>query len=285
MSKKLTLKLEINGKTLEFGKDKEYKILSVDGLESSDFEITTLSNATYDGSTKISNRIDERVISIEGEFPNVDDVAEQKRQELIGVLNPKYDGVLTVNYGGTVRWIKASVRSFKSKRSNLYEPLSFLIILLSPDPFFRGDTFDENMAEKTKFFNAPFSVWSGGVALSYRLFNQELVLNNDGHAETGAYITFVAQRGTVTNPKIENLTTGEFVEVETEMAEGDILTVNTNQGQTRVELNGVNVSNLKNRDSRYFDLELGENVLKYSAENGYLNLDVFLKWEKKYLGV
>jgi hypothetical protein len=284
-NKHLIFTLLSNGKTLEIGKGTPYRLLEVEGLESSDFEVTTSENATYDGSTIVGSRIQERPIPFTAEYIALDGQEELRRQELISFFNPRHPVKLSVDYCGVKRWINASVRSFKDGRKNLYEPLSFLVILLCPDPFFRGEDFHENMAGKFPLFTSNFAIPSNGVAFAMRIFKQETTFTNNGHNSCGLVLTFAANRGTVVNPKFMNLTTGEFIRILVTMELGDILTVNTNRGQTRIELNGVNISNKKDRASRYFMINQGAVVLKYDADDGYTNLDVYLKWSQEFLGV
>lgn len=284
--KQLIFTLESNGKTLEIGKGKSYQLLEVEGLESSDFEVTTSDNATYDGSTIVGSRIKERLIPFTAEYTALDGQEELRRQELISFFNPRHPVKLSVNHCGVKRWISASVRSFKDGRKNLFEPLSFLVILLCPDPFFRGEDFHENMAGKFPLLTSNFAIpQTIGFGFSRRVFKQETTFNNNGHNPCGLVLTFAANRGPVTNPKFINMTTGELIRIIVTMELGDVLTINTNRGETRIELNGVNISQKKDRTSKYFKINQGSVVLKYSADDGYANLDVWLKWSQEFLGV
>ncbi len=70
-----------------------------------------------------------------------------------------------------------------------------------------------------------------------------------------------------------------------DMEKGDVLTVNTNMGSQRIELNGENIFHKIDRNSRFFQINVGDNIVKYSAEENYTNLDVRLYYTPKYLGV
>lgn len=282
--KQINLTLTSNNQTVQIGSKKTYELVEIQGLESSDFEITTSENATYDGSSIVGNRIQERLITFVGDCTAADQ-AELLRQQLIGFFNPRSEIKLSVDYCGVTRWIKGRIRSFKDNRENLFDPFQFMVILLCPDPFFRGEDFHENMAGKWPLFTSNFAIPPSGAAFSMRIFRQETTFTNNGHNSCGLVLTFAANRGTVVNPAFYNLTTGEFVRILVTMELGDILIVNTNQGQTRIELNGVNISNKKDRSSRYFKINQGTVVLKYDADDGYTNLDVYLKWSQEFLGV
>ena len=70
-----------------------------------------------------------------------------------------------------------------------------------------------------------------------------------------------------------------------QLAKGDTLIVDTNSGKKRVTLNGENVFHKIDRQSSFFQLSVGDNVLEYNAEENYTNLNVKLYYTPKYLGV
>ena len=149
---------------------------------------------------------------------------------------------------------------------------------------FRSDDFGKNMAAKTPLLALPFHIPPSGIVMSKKEFAQETRLQNDGDRETGVVVTFVA-RGAVKNPRIDNLTTGEFLRIITDLNTGDSLSICTRRGEKRIELNGQNINQKIDRQSSFFQMIVGENVLKYSADDGYNNLDVYLRWTPEYLGV
>ena len=190
-----------------------------------------------------------------------------------------------MDYCGVVRRITFELQSFKAHRANLYEPLQFLAGLLCPDPYFRDvDEHGENMAAKRALLTAPFAISPRGAVLSVRMTRQECEVVNDGDKSTGFVVSFRAA-GEVSNPSFENLTTGEKIRVNVLLHAGDALTISTQRGQKRIELNGASANHLIDRASTFFQLQPGENVLKYSADSGYTALSVYPKWSAEYLGV
>jgi hypothetical protein len=69
------------------------------------------------------------------------------------------------------------------------------------------------------------------------------------------------------------------------MAEGDVLTIDTNERNQIITLNGVNCYQKIDRRSTPFLLAVGDNYLEYDADENYTNLDVNLYYTPKYLGV
>ena len=284
MDKYIDIKLECNGKILEIGKDKLYKLINIEGISSSEYSVDIVNNAQFDGGTVKSKRVESRLITITAEYPSTEDT-ETRRQNLIRFFNPYLTGKLYVNYSGVKRVINYEVAGFKDSRENLYDPLKFIINLICPNPFFKDEReFSKNMAGKINSITVPFTIPASGMIMSAKVLRQEATIINNGDKDTGLIISFMA-KGEVSNPKIENLTTGKFLRIVVDLMPGDILTINTNKGNKRIELNGKNISQKMDRSSSFIDMQVGENILKYSADKGYTNLNVYPKWTAEFFGV
>ncbi|WP_346896105.1 phage distal tail protein [Clostridium sp. UBA7503] len=284
MDKYIDIKLECNGKILEIGKDKLYKLINIEGISSSEYSVDIVNNAQFDGGTVKSKRVESRLITITAEYPSTEDT-ETRRQNLIRFFNPYLTGKLYVNYSGVKRVINYEVAGFKDSRENLYDPLKFIINLICPNPFFKDEReFSKNMAGKINSITVPFTIPARGMIMSAKVLRQEATIINNGDKDTGLIISFMA-KGEVSNPKIENLTTGKFLRIVVDLMPGDILTINTNKGTKRIELNGKNISQKMDRSSSFIDMQVGENILKYSADKGYTNLNVYPKWTAEFFGV
>lgn len=284
MDKYIDIKLECNGKILEIGKDKLCKLINIEGISSSEYSVDIVNNAQFDGGSVKSKRVESRLITITAEYPSTEDT-ETRRQNLIRFLNPYLTGKLYVNYSGVKRVINYEVAGFKDSRENLYDPLKFIINLICPNPFFKDEReFSKNMAGKINSITVPFNIPARGMIMSAKVLRQEATIINNGDKDTGLIISFIA-KGEVSNPKIENLTTGKFLRIVVDLMPGDILTINTNKGTKRIELNGKNISQKMDRSSSFIDMQVGENVLKYSADKGYTNLNVYPKWTAEFFGV
>lgn len=284
MDKYIDIKLECNGKILEIGKDKLYKLINIEGISSSEYSVDIVNNAQFDGGTVKSKRVESRLITITAEYPSTEDT-ETRRQNLIRFFNPYLTGKLYVNYSGVKRVINYEVAGFKDSRENLYDPLKFIVNLICPNPFFKDEReFSKNMAGKINSITVPFTIPARGMIMSAKVLRQEATIINNGDKDTGLIISFMA-KGEVSNPKIENLTTGKFLRIVVDLMPGDILTINTNKGTKRIELNGKNISQKMDRSSSFIDMQVGENILKYSADKGYTNLNVYPKWTAEFFGV
>lgn len=283
-NRQILLTIALGGETLSLGRDTEIKLVDVEGLESPDYEISVQTGGQFDGGTVTGRRAAPRTILITGECGCSEDT-ERRRAGLIRFFNPAAPGQLTVNYCGVTRRIGFELESFKARRANLYEPLTFLVSLLCPDPYFRDvDEHGGNMAAKYGLLTAPFALKPEGAAFSVRTMRQEAEILNDGDRPTGFVVAFHAS-DEASGPSFENLTTGEKIRVDVRLHAGDVLTVSTLRGQKRVELNGESANHLLDPHSTLFQLQRGVNVLRYGADSGYTALSVYPKWSAEYLGV
>lgn len=301
----LTIELTCNGKTLRMGPGEDIDITAVTGLESSELDISTSDNALVDGASVDGKKIKPRPIHIEASFRSNKNNPEN-RAKVIKFFNPKYTGKALITNMGVSRnieyelegWTFASVRNMDNK-------LKILVDLLCPDPYMLNvDNYGKNMANISALFAFPWRMLStrmtsgkldypdkargmllGGMAMGYRTLYREVVLANDGDVPTGVQIQFVATRGPVTNPKITNTGTGQYMRVNVAMQQGDILLIDTNDRHQVITLNGVNYYQHIDRKSEPFKLAVGDNYLEYDADENYTNLDVNLFYTPKYLGV
>ena len=91
------------------------------------------------------------------------------------------------------------------------------------------------------------------------------VANNVGDYETWPTLEITAPAG-ATNPRIENVTTGDILRLDIALAAGDVLTITTNPRRRSVLLNGsTDRYNAVDPTSSFFALQPGGNTLRYSA--------------------
>ena len=300
----ITIELTCNGKTLRMGPNEDIDITVVTGLESSEIEISTSDNALVDGASIDGKKIKPRPIHIEASFRSNKNNPEN-RARVIQFFNPKYTGKALITNMGVSRNIEYELEGWTfGVVKNMDNNLKILVDLICPDPYMLNvDNFGKNMANISPLFAFPWRVLPqratgkldyppkargnmlGGMTMGYRTLHKEVVLTNDGDVPTGVQIQFVATRGAVTNPKITNTGTGQYMRVNVEMQQGDILLIDTNDRHQVITLNGVNYYQHIDRKSEPFKLAVGDNTLEYDADEGYMNLDVRLYYTPLYLGV
>ncbi|SHJ25241.1 Phage tail protein [Clostridium cavendishii DSM 21758] len=279
-NKYLNLKLKWDNNKISIGNNEKYKLVSIEGLEGAAYEVNINKNNQYDGGYIENKRINSREITIVAEFPIIEE-AERERQELIKFFNPKKSGVLTVNYGGYERDIVYEVEKFKETRSSLYEPLSFQLDLICPDPYFKDSIIAETI-----------NTWIKGWKFKFKLpfkFKQKdenkKNIYNKGHVKTPVEIMF---KGPAVNPSVINHRTGEFIKVIKTLTSDDTLFITTEFGNKKVEIesNGIrkNAFNYIDLDSTFFSLEVGDNLIEYNTES-LEPQSVEIKYKNRYLGI
>lgn len=271
-----------NGKTLILD-EPEYGVTDYSGLEATDYDLEKTVNTNYIGERLKRKKILSRPISISADWLGQDDQKSAKRQELIAFFSPFSSGTLTVNYMGVERTIEYEVEAFKINTVNLHETLDFQADLICMDPMFwdvleTGETIATWVRGWKWKFTLPFKMKERGEP-------QKNIINT-GHVETPVEIYF---HGPAVNPSIKNITTGETIRIIRELTTDDVLYINTGFRQKKVEIirNGTRTDAFDYIDlsSRFFSLQVGDNVIEYASENGLAPQNVEIYYKNRYLGV
>lgn len=164
-----------------------------------------------------------------------------------------------------------------------------LISLVANNPFWMDIT--ENKEEIALWqgdFEFPLEIQQEGIEMGHR--EPSLIVNvlNKGDVECGMRVEFKAL-ATVVNPSILNINTQEFIKINKVMTAGEVITVNTGFGNKKVEskLNGVttNAFNYIDFQSTFLQLDVGDNLFRYDADENVDNLEVSIYYTPQYLGV
>lgn len=280
-----------DNKSIELGNSSPFLITTVDGLGSPQNEIYTQKSPYQDGVTATHSSLGSRNIVIEGKIMDSNRENRQAyRNKLLSVFNPKLDGKLIIDLGNVKRQIDCKVEQapyFSSNSEQNYQ--NFSISLLAPNPYWQDiNTIKEEVAIWRGAFEFPLEIVEEGIELGYR--EPSLIVNvfNRGDVPCGMRIDFKAL-ATVVNPSLFNINTREFFKVNRTMEAGEVLTVTTHFQNKRVELNknGVisNAFNWIDLNSTFLQLDVGDNLLRYDADDGLENLEVSIYFTPQYLGV
>lgn len=170
----------------------------------------------------------------------------------------------------------------------------FKISGLCPDPLFAENVDTKIAAANTSaLFHFPLIISRtpnppGGVVFGVRQPSLIVTVTNGGSVAVGMKIVFKAN-GSLSNPRLINVTTQEFFRVNKAMTAGETITINTSVGQKKVvgALNGVESNYFKycDLDNTWLQLEMGDNLFRYDADGNYGNLEVYIYFSNKYLEV
>lgn len=274
------------GETIElYGRP--FRLVSAIGLGEVEADIQMQKAPYQDGSTLTDTPLQQRYIDIEIKITGDDNLdTEAKRRKVTSIFNPRLkEGTLRYISDSGVREIKAvatSLPHFPDGTENRQETFQkALIQLVAPDPHWK-DIIAENYKLEDFVSNFRFS-FRFPVRFATRGDSKTLV--NKGDVPTPIHVEF---RGPVVNPRITNLTTGEFIRVNREIPAGYKLFLDTSFGNKRVEIvgpDGIVQNGFPWIDpySTFFNLDVGENRFAFITDSG--NPEVYVEYKHRYLSV
>lgn len=123
----------------------------------------------------------------------------------------------------------------------------------------------ESFQSVTPSFIFPFTI-SATNPIVFGEVQPNSIATNIGHVDAPVLIRII---GACTNPRIENLTTTEYMQFNNlVMLADDVLEINTAFGEKSVRQNGVNMFYKLDFSSTFFNLKVGENVIRFSDDYG-----------------
>lgn len=255
------------GNSIEITHNRNYAIYEISGLHPPNAIISTDSLAIYDGEKFTSSKADKRTINIQfGITKN----AETNRIALYKIIKTKQ--YIRLNYKNGIRdiFIEGYVESMIIDYHVV--PQLVTVSILCPKPYFNDATeLISEMSALVKKFTFPFAIEKNNkIPFGYIEDVTEINVINNGDIQINMIIKIQAS-GEVINPTIFNRETGEFFSLNFTMQTGDVITIDTNQGQKSVNLyrNGenINIFNSISRDSTWISLYPGDNIMIYDADN------------------
>ena len=272
------------GNRIQLTQNPRYTLTSVTGLNPPNANINTATNANFDGSVYKSSRVNSRniviTLAIEGDV-------ETNRILLYRFIKVKKQVTIYVQNNSRNVQITGYVESFEI---GLFDNKQMAqISILCPKPYFSDITSNSvNFLSYKSLFEFPFSIAQEGIEFSRLVVGEETSVFNLGDATTGMTLSFKAL-GTVVNPTLYNVETRESLKVNITLNEGDALNINTNQGQKSVTYvsQGLSTNVINNLDasSSWLQLEPGENILLYTADQYPQFLICNLIFNDQYEGV
>lgn len=274
------------GQSIELTNRLPFLLESVEGRGEVGAEIQLQSAPFQDGATFIDTTLTTRSLVL-----NVSLIAESRnglndiRHKISTVFNPKLGlGRLIYLNGNVEREIGVVVDGSPAFPVGDAKGRWFqrtVINLVAPNPFWEGVAVDnyklEDFVGNFRFkFRFP-------VRFATRGDSRTLV--NKGDVPTPIKVEF---RGPVTNPKITNITIGEFIKVNATIPANYKLILDTSFGNKRVEIiapDGVvqNAFHYIDLESTFFSLGVGENRFSFITEGG--NPEVYVEYKHRYLSV
>lgn len=279
------------GKRLSLTDNPNYSIAEIGGLGPVSADIHRSTIPDKDGSQFNSSRKNERNITIElyPEYP-----VDENRIALYSFFKTKEwirfyfkNRLRDVYCDGYIETVEDDL--FKNRQS-------VMISIICPGAYFIGvDDLEQEegashkkLKKKYNLVEFPASIPAEGIAFTEYLKYQKLLITNKGDVDSGLILKIIFQGKTKTIT-IANETTEQKMVIDYEFRVGDILTINTNQGEKDILLlrNGTESSliNYLSDDSEWLVAYSGENILSVSAEYGDENMDITVAWLEMFEGV
>lgn len=170
----------------------------------------------------------------------------------------------------------------------------FKIEGLCPDPLFKESKENRvDAATTTGMFHFPLIINNteqNPPQIVFGLREPSLIINvyNSGAVRTGMKITFKAT-GTLKNPSLVNIVTQEFFKINKTMTSGETITIDTIIGEKKVigvfDGREQNYFKYRDLDSEWLQLEVGDNLFRYDADENMDALEVYVHFYNRYLEV
>ena len=242
-----------------------------------------------------STSLKERSITVTGWIiADTEEEMDERKQFLNRYFDPRYE--IDVMYKGYfLRFVPDNTIKYgTSEKENNDTIVQFQIKGTCADPLFSEiNGSKETIAATIATFHFPLimstNLYERGIVFGYRQPSLTAKVTNKGAVEVGMKIVFKAI-GELTNPRLIDVDTREFVAIEKSMVAGEEIVINTNVGEKSIQgkIGNEDYSNYfmyKDLDSTWLQLRLGDNLFRYDADSGLDNLEVYLYFYNKYLEV
>lgn len=275
-----------NGDQLSFGMGSPFTIEDIQGLNPPNATINTSQISLIDGGKYNSAKVNMRQLLIA--FA-IEYSAAYNRIQVYNVLKSKQ--WIRMYYNGDYRdvYIDGYIESIGVSHFEMKQVVT--VSILCPEPFFKAaqEVVDE-LKNIISVFRFPFSsTETPQIVFGYFSNDVGITVENDGDVECGMIIELYA-RSPMTNPKIYNYITQEFIGVNYSMQTADLITIDTRKGHKTVTLlrNGVetNLFNYVMPNSTWLQLAAYGSTFVYEVASGVLgDLLVTFRHSNLYEGV
>lgn len=274
---------EINGHT-------PFMLMKFEGFGEVDALVQTQKSPYQDGSTHIDSLLEERTPYLEFVI-RADNYAELSlyRKQVSRVFNPKIKGKFELTHDDQAYVIDAHaehVPAFTEEdRTGGVQTAS--VNLVCPNPYWQSPTVtEEPMAAFVELFEFPSDYWEvgedGDLYFEMGTEGHTRMFMNNSDAPVPIKIKI---KGPTLNPTLTNLTTDEFIKINRELKEDDILEISTESGNKYILLNGEDVFNWIALGSTFWELQEGRNEVQYTADAGQESATLTIEWQEQFVGV
>lgn len=247
-----------------------FTITEIQGLNPPKANIYTSTSALIDGGRYTGAKVEMRTIHLA--FA-IERTAEANRIEMYKVFRTKQPVKLSYKSDRLDVWIEGYIQTVSP--TYFAKKQIVTVEILCPFPYLKSAQEVVNeLSSIIGMFHFPFQSTSTPELVMGEIDILNIIdIPNLGGIETGIIFELYA-KDEVTNPKIYNYITGEYIEIDFTMQSADLITINTETGNKSITLlrNGVetNLFNYLAEGSTWLQLELGNNEFCYTTQSGVL---------------
>lgn len=145
----------------------------------------------------------------------------------------------------------------------------FRIIAKIKDPTIYGGTLNQANTSQADFTTATGTAkYSFAYPINYGASTSSVSIDANNAGTLPVYPVAINIYGPVTNPKITNTATGEYIQVNTSLAtSSNVLSISYDKDSLRVETDGVSTLNLVTTLSTYFKIQPGSNPFELTGSS------------------
>ena len=274
------------GNRLTFGMNSPFTVADIDGLNPPTATINTNNVGLMDGAVFNSSKMNMRTIDVA--FA-IEYQAARNRIEVYRVLKSKQ--YVKLYYIGQYR--NVFIEGYISKIDISYFEMKQIVTcqIICPSPYFKqAQEIVDELRNIINMFHFPFSSTESPQLVFGKIGNESgITIENDGDVDCGMIIELYAVDD-ISNPKIYNYITQDFIGLVYDMQAADLITIDTRQGQKTVTLlrNAVetNLFNYVMEGSEWLQLPADGGTFVYEVGTGDANdLIVTFKHHNLYEGV
>lgn len=274
------------GDQLTFGMESPFTISEISGLDAPEATISTADVALMDGAKYISAKANMRQLNIA--FA-IEYEAAKNRLAVYNVLQIKQPVKMIYNSEYRNVYAEGFIQNVNISHFAMKQIVTCTI--LCPEPYFKSVQMAvDEMRNVIDSFHFPFSSTAEPqLVFGYFATDVGITVENAGDVECGMIIELYAS-DTITNPKIYDYITQEFIGLNVTMQAADLITIDTNAGHKTATLlrNGVetNIFNSVIQNSTWLQLAAAGSTFVYEVGSGNASsLSVTFKHTDLYEGV
>lgn len=271
-----------------------YTVQQTQGFDRIEIQNVTSQGFDQDGASLLNSYVLPRDMEIKGQVrADTTHQMQRLRDKLFNVFIPKTNVTITHYYGGINRTITARVnKTPKFDFTNVTAVQNYSISLTATEPYW-SDQIETlvPMANVVGSFHFPLVI-PKDTGVCFGIKNSSLIADvyNKSSIKVGMRIVFIAN-GAVSNPQLFNINTRKFLRLLCDMEAGEKITIETGQENTVTRnKNGLTEDYIGHIDlagggDEFLELDPGDNLLRYGADEGEDMLEVRIYFHNKYPGV